>query len=272
MNRKKKIWTAITLFLIGIGSCLFLILSHKNNTVIYPLPGEASDNAKTEENISSFSLPILTYHHIRNYNNPEDKAGTDISVSPENFDSQMKWLNDNNFQTVGLDYFNRPFKLEKKPIIITFDDGYQDNYDEAFQILNKYDFKGVFYIITDKVNFPEYLTWNEILKMKNAGMIFGSHTLSHPPLDAIAKDKREKEISESKQALEDHLGAAINDFCYPYGRHDQSVVDIVKKYNYKTATTTKSGINNEFTDRLKLERLTVRNESDLKKILNPKSL
>lgn len=207
----------------------------------------------------TFEIPILMYHYIRNAEN-EDQLGQNLSVSPENFDAQMKWLSENDYATVNLSDLADKDRLsiskvvakEKRPVVITFDDGYLDAYTDAFPILKKYGFTGTFFIIrnfTDKK--PEYLTSAQIAEMDKADMEIGSHTLSHPNLISLETADATKQIVNSK------LESLV--FCYPAGKYDTEIKDIVKKANYAAAVTTKPGIATQKSDLFALPRVRIEN-------------
>jgi len=120
------------------------------------------------------TIPIFMYHYIRSYFNTNDPIGVDLSVSPEKFEEQLAWLKNNGYHNVFPNFFNSPKPLSFAPVILTFDDGYQDAYDSAFPMLQKYQMAGIFYLIVNKIGTPGYLTWDEIREMQNAGMSFGS--------------------------------------------------------------------------------------------------
>lgn len=226
-------------------------------------------NATAEQKISSFSLPVMMYHFIRSYNNPADPIGTNLSVAPDTLSKQLQWLQDNNYATVGLDYFSNPVAMDKKPVVLTFDDGYQDAYDEAFPLLKQHGFIGVFYIIINNVNKPSYLSWDEIREMQAAGMIFGSHTMNHVELQNLSPARLKDEVFTSKNILEKELGRPVNDFCYPGGKYDKLTLEAVKRAGYITATTTHSGIDDEKSPSLELTRLRITNDTSFAKILAP---
>lgn len=221
----------------------------------------------SEERVVADYAPILMFHYIRDYNNSNDALGIRLSVSPEKFNNDLLWLKNNGYESVDLAYLQNPKKISGKPVIITFDDGYEDAYTAAFPLLKKYGFKGVFYLIYDKINFPGYLDWLEITEMRKQGMIFGSHTLSHPNLAVLAQTDLDKEIGDAKWKLEKMLGAPVDDFCYPSGSYNRMAVDVVKKYGYKTAVTTHSGLAGKNSSIYELERLRVTNGMRLDKLL-----
>lgn len=214
------------------------------------------------------AIPILMYHYIRDYSNPNDPVGENLSVSPSQFEEQINWLKVNGYQSVFPDFFENPKPLALKPVILTFDDGYQDAYDSAFPLLQKYQMAGMFYLIVNKIGTPGYLTWNEILEMKKAGMSFGSHTLTHPDLRNLTNANLEKEMNESKEILEQKLGREITDFCYPSGKYNDEIMKIVQSDGYKTAVTTDSGIANLKDNPLLLKRLRISENTSFQTILS----
>lgn len=218
-------------------------------------------------------IPILMYHYIRDYNDPNDQIGTNLSVSPAKFDAQLQWLKDHGYQTVDFDYLLTPYPLPLKPVILSFDDGYLDAYTNAYPILKKYRFTATFYIITSFVGKDNYMNWDQILELKNAGMNIGSHSITHPDLSKASEEKIEREISQSQKTLEEKIGVSITDFCYPAGKYDNRTIEMLKKYHYKAATTTKSGVYQTVEDKTdknnlyELPRLRITNQTDLSKIL-----
>ncbi len=201
-----------------------------------------------------WQVPILTYHYIRNYDNQEDSLGVGLSVSPENFERQIKYLSENNYNTISFsDLFNNTI-LPPQPIILTFDDGYEDAYTEAFPVLKKYNFTGTFYIITNKL----YLTENQLREMQAAGMNIGVHTENHLLLPNLNSKQLNSEILVSKSKLEG-MGIQALDFSYPYGKHTWKVRRIVKKVGLRSAVTTVYGVNIHLCDRYQMLRISVHN-------------
>ena len=222
-------------------------------------------------------VPILMYHHIRNYNDPNDKVGTNLSVPPENFKAQIDYLKNNGFTTITfrefLDFPTR--KLPDKPIILTFDDGYQDTYDVAFHNLKSNEQIGVFYIISGFLGRPEFMTAPEVKEISDAGMEIGSHTIDHPDLTKLSAEKLSTELIESKSKLESIIGRTIVSFCYPAGQQNAAVDAAVANAGYKTATTTNMAISSTSEEKFALSRLRINPEDSLSyfadKIVNYKS-
>ena len=210
--------------------------------------------------IEKYEVPILMYHYIR-VASANDDLGQKLSVTPTNFNEQMKYLKDNGYVTIKLSDVADPEKKElsriyfekKKPIVLTFDDGYQDAYTQAFSILKKNDFKGVFFIIRDYADKVGYLSQTQIDEMRNASMEIGSHTLSHPDLSKLNTAEQHKQIFDSKEDA--------NTFCYPSGKYNNETINLVKEAGYAAAVTTKIGVARETSDLYTLPRVRVENVS-----------
>ncbi|MCL5795796.1 MAG: polysaccharide deacetylase family protein [Patescibacteria group bacterium] len=276
--KKNLLLLIILLILITIGIGLFFYYKNKtsNNkstkntqtTTSTVSPAASSSPIKTPEKISSYNVPILMYHYIRDFNDPNDEIGTNLSVSPATFDKQLKWLSDNGYQSVNPDYLLTPYTLPLKPIILTFDDGYTDAYTNAFPILKKYGFTATFYIITSSVGKNEYMSWTQIQELLKSKMNIGSHSQNHPNLANSSDAQLITELKESKNIIEEKIGQTISDFCYPAGKYDERVIKILKENNYKTAVTTKNGVANQNSDLFTLPRIRTTNATNLSKALN----
>lgn len=238
---------------------------------------EASKPEPERKTINEYRVPILMYHYIRDFNDPDDQIGTNLSVSPEKFDEQLAWLKNNSYQSINPDDLANPNKKTLtqisysnfKPVILTFDDGYKDAFDNAFPLLKKYGFTAAFYIITNYVekNNPNYMSWDNIKELKKAGMNIGSHSLTHPDLEKVTDARVDSEIGESQEVLSKSLEIKITDFCYPTGKYDTRTIEALKKYGYKTAVTVKSGIADQNSNLFELPRIRVTNSTNLEKLL-----
>jgi peptidoglycan/xylan/chitin deacetylase (PgdA/CDA1 family) len=196
------------------------------------------------------------------------------AVSPKRFKKQMKYLKRTGYTPISLDALhkylvNKTDKLPQKPILITFDDGYMDNYENALPILKEYNFPATVFVVSDLIGgsnqwdmikgHPErsLMGWREIEEMQRYGIAIGSHTLNHPSLSLLNQRDARKEIEESKKVLEDKLGVQINHFAYPYGDRNSVVMEMVKQVGYKTACSTRSGFNTGDTGLFDLRRIEV---------------
>lgn len=187
-------------------------------------------------------IPVLMYHSI-NY-----EKNNILRVPKEKFAAQMKWLYDNGYSTLSLDEVYDAVANDKevpeKSVVLTFDDGYKDNYENAFPVLKKYNFKATVFMITDEIGDSKngYLTAEQIKEMDSYGIRVESHTLDHPDLDSLSYEKQYKELAESKATLEKLLGRTVNFIAYPSGRYDSNTIKAAKKAGYKMCFKMKGGI------------------------------
>ncbi|PIP21498.1 MAG: polysaccharide deacetylase [Candidatus Nealsonbacteria bacterium CG23_combo_of_CG06-09_8_20_14_all_40_13] len=253
----------LSLFLIT-GLVVFIaayIYNGPRKTTSVQTSAGKEDNTGQPIKNSEITLPILMYHYIRNFQDPNDKIGTDLSVSPDNFNQQMAYLAKQGWQTVSLEdlanYFESGKTINPKSVIITFDDGYADAYQNALPLLEKYKFKATFFIITGKVEKPGYLSWSQIAELAKAGMEIGSHSVSHLDLSKLDTDKARVEIYNSKITLEEKLNLKITAFCYPSGAFDDETIQLVKNAGYQTAVTTVNSKEQTKENIYKLKRIRV---------------
>jgi peptidoglycan/xylan/chitin deacetylase (PgdA/CDA1 family) len=205
---------------------------------------------------------IITYHKIEEY-----RGGLrGLCVRQEIFDKQMKYLHSKGFRTIPLkkliELLKTKSKIPKKVFVITFDDGYENNYTRAFPILKKYDFTATVFLNAGTIGkfygYPrspfkdKHLSAEQIAEM-SAYLDFGSHSLTHPELTELSSDEIFKELRSSKDIIEKITGKPVDTFCYPFGDYDKSVVDTVKKM-YAGACTTNPGLINNNTDPYTLPR------------------
>jgi len=215
-------------------------------------------------------VKILMYHKV----NPHPASGgLGLRVNPINFAEQMELLKTRGYSVISFDRFmearngNRP--LPPKPLIITFDDGYADNYNYAFPILKKYRYPATVFLVYNQIggtnlwdralNFPtnKLLNWDQIKEMARNDITFGSHTLNHPHLPELTTAEITKEITDSKILLEKNLKQPVDYFCYPYGDFNKDITQAVEAAGYKAAVTVRPGDNDEKTNPFTLKRIRV---------------
>ena len=213
------------------------------------------------ENGSAVKIPILMYHYIRDFNDPNDKIGINLSVSPSNFSNELDKIQKAGYETITFrDILSK--SIPAKPIILTFDDGYEDFYQNALPVLKSHQMKAVSFVIFEKQG-GDYMTANQIKELESDGVEVGSHTLSHPDLTTVSQDKAKTEIGESKTKLENLIGKTIISFCYPSGKVNDAVEKITKDDGYLFATTTKSGIADFTSDKLLLNRYRMNPDTNI---------
>ena len=185
-------------------------------------------------------IPVLMYHSIS-----DDKSI--LSVSPSKFLEQMKFLRKSGYNSIN---FNQIYTENRKPIIITFDDGYKDNLINALPILKKYNFKSTCFVVSDFIGesnkwdenknnyfYKELLTKNDIVEWLSHGMSIGSHGKSHKSLTELDEEQIRNEIYNSKNEIQDFVGTNIDTFSYPFGQINKYSAEAVREiYNFGVTT------------------------------------
>ncbi len=191
----------------------------------------------------------LMYHHVGVLEDPQEEQYP-FTVRPDMLERQILFLKAGGYTPVSLAELDAARKAGKssvqKPVMLTFDDGYEDNYTNLFPLLKKYNVPAVIFLITDRVGTPGHMTWEQIKEMKDSGLAeFGSHTRSHRRLRSLSNEEIVKELRESKQILEEKLGSPVTALCYPFGAggFDKRVRPQVFKAGYIFDFSTKKGVN-----------------------------
>lgn len=243
---------------------------------------------------TAHSVPVLMYHHVT-------PSGGAINASPKNFEDQLAWLSRHGYRSLATEEFAAHLNGEPvlpKSVLITFDDGYLDNWVYAYPLLKKYGYKAVVFLITSLVNdgpirphlgqqqvlpdTPEHaecerrieqgdsdsviLRWSEIKAMQESGLIeFHSHTHTHTRWDKSdrAHEKNaliEQELQQSRQTLLANLGEVSEHFCWPQGYFDADYVRVAQQAGFKYLYTTQAfGQNRVGHDPAHIYRFAVRN-------------
>jgi peptidoglycan/xylan/chitin deacetylase (PgdA/CDA1 family) len=210
----------------------------------------------------SNKIPVLMYHSI------DYEKGNELRIPKEKFREQMKYLKDEGFTPLSLDELYSHIllgtKIPQKPIVITLDDGYVDNYTNAYPVLKEFGFKAVVFMITNMMNSSSaYLSSDQIKEMDKEGISIESHTVSHPKLDQLSYEEQIKELKDSKEELEKVLGRNVKYIAYPYGKFNKNTLKAVDEVGYKMAFSTESGLANKSNGVYKLHRIYVSNKHNI---------
>ena len=209
--------------------------------------------------INKKGLTILTYHSISNGIEPDE------TVTPEEFEKQLQYIKEN-YKVISLEeaveYIQTDIEKISGSIVITFDDGYSDNYRYAYPLLKKYNFPATIFLVSDFINSDssKYLSPSEIHEMKSNNISFGSHTISHRILTRLRNEEILREIRDSKNILESQLGQRINSFAYPVGTRvdfNSEIMETVKASKYACACSNVYGINGNTTNIFALKRIGI---------------
>ena len=175
---------------------------------------------------------VLMYHCVSEEPTTQNTA---LFVRPSDFEDQARALVENGIDTLFADEFG---EVENVSVILTFDDGYEDNYTEMFPILKKYNLKATVYMIAYKIGMPGYLTAEQIKEMSDSGLVqFGSHTLDHPELSRLSESDIRAQLEGSKWIISQTTGEAVTTLAYPSGKYNSAVMDIASEM-YQFAYTT----------------------------------
>jgi len=207
--------------------------------------------------------PVLTFHDI-------DKRPSVISVQPKVFQRGIASLYACGYRTLSqmevVDILNRGVRFPDRCFGITFDDGYQSVYTEAFSVLQHYGMSATVFLTVGEgdtarptgrlpsLDGRSMLSWDEIHEMHQCGIEFGAHTCTHPDLTLIPPHLVKKEVCDSKAIIEDALGTPVSCFAYPYGRYNYRVRNIVQEH-FSCAYSDKLGLINKYSDLYAFERV-----------------
>lgn len=214
-----------------------------------------------------FFVPMLMYHNINDNYNPSNASA---EISGEMFEEHLLYLKENGYSPIFLkDYYQfrtNGERLPDKPIVITFDDGYLNNYTVAYPLLKKYNMNATIFIITGRtglqgaVKYPHF-TWAQAMEMDKSPYVdIQSHTQYHNDLSSVNKGVAVLELRKSKRLIEKMLNKEVLFLAYPYGSRNEVVIKAAKKAGYKAAVladAVNQGVNRSDTDLMQLKRIAV---------------
>ncbi len=207
--------------------------------------------------------PILMYHYVSELPEDADEYRQGLTISPAQFTDQMDFLHTSGYETISLyqldNALNYGAELPHNPIVLTFDDGYIDHFNDVFPFLIEFGYIGTFFVITDRLdnNDPQYITWEQAQLMEGAGMSIESHTKSHPDLRNRNYDYLIFQVLGSIESIEAHLGQPSLMFSYPSGRYDENTLEILGTMPVQRAVTTENGAWHTTDNRLEVTRLRI---------------
>ncbi|MFH1093632.1 MAG: polysaccharide deacetylase family protein [Candidatus Omnitrophota bacterium] len=209
-----------------------------------------------------YSVPVLMYHSIG-----RGGENSRLIVTPESFERQMIFLKKGNYQILSLDEYVELLRGNRKPdkraVVITFDDGFRDNYTNAYPILKEHRIPAAISVVPEWVGRANMMSWEQIKELHGDGLIeIVSHGLKHCPLDTLSKDSTIRELKESKRILEKKLNTIINYLCYPCGNFTPFVKELAKLSGYKAAMATHPDAGIALNDTYAIRRIRISQSAD----------
>jgi peptidoglycan/xylan/chitin deacetylase (PgdA/CDA1 family) len=189
-------------------------------------------------------VPILMYHVIADP--PAGAPYPELFVSRADFEGQMRWLERRGYRPVTLravwDHWHRGAPLPKKPIVLTFDDGYREVADDALPTMRERRWPGVLNLTVKNLHIAGGLSETLVRRLISAGWEIDAHSLTHPDLTGLDEESLTREIAGARKELRRRFDVAVEFFCYPAGRYDTRVIAVVRRAGYLGATTTIDGL------------------------------
>lgn len=192
---------------------------------IYITPG-----AEAFEPTASVNVPVLMYHAVSD----NCWGSSELFVSPKNMEAQLKYLVENDYDPIWFEDLAHVEDYDK-PVILTFDDGYDDNYTELFPLLQKYNVKATIFVIAkDTVGISHKMTEEQIRELSDSGLVsIQSHGYSHGYMDSMSEEELEYELTESKKILSRITGKTPYVLCYPSGKYNNRTLEVAARhYNF----------------------------------------
>ncbi len=198
-------------------------------------------------------VPVLVYHSVAQQHPGMTGEQRELDVDPATFRAQMDYLARERHPVVSfaglIDALMGRGKLPPDAVVITFDDGWKDQFTDAFPILQQHGFTATFFVYTAAIsNGSAFMTWDDLRALQQAGMTIGSHSRTHPML-TVRGVPLNAEIDGSREDIMRHLGTAPDFFAYPYGDVDRHVADVVRTAGYLGARGMGDGPANGPSDR-----------------------
>jgi peptidoglycan/xylan/chitin deacetylase (PgdA/CDA1 family) len=185
-------------------------------------------------------IPIFCYHHIRDWVRSDTEDERAYIVSPDDLEEQLAWLKEEGYTSVDTqqvyEYYALGKPLPPKPVMLSFDDNDDNQYENAAPLLEKYGFKGVFFIMTVTIGQENYMTEEQLKDLSERGHDIQPHTWDHHMVTGYKTEEEwELQIVGPKATLEKILGKETPFFAYPFGIYNAEVAEKVKGYGYKAA-------------------------------------
>ena len=236
-----KNYQLILIIIILFSACTSSTDETKNKNNTSEKNANDSTNSKPIADVATIlskkEVPVLCYHHIRNFTAGGRLMG--YEVSPEGFAAQMKALADSGYKTILPDdlyeYLVHGATLPPKPVMITFDDNDKEQFTIGETEMKKYGFKGVYFIMTISINRPRYMSAEELKQLSDSGHAIEGHTWDHHMVTKYTAATWDTQLVKPQKRLEAITGKPIKYFAYPFGLWNREAIPELKNHGYKLA-------------------------------------
>lgn len=274
-KRKSKLPITIAILILILISLLLLIYfknqnSNNNNDKISNINNEETKSPSTDtlqNNIpvdrfegltltdENIGIPVLYYHSV------DPSEANEVIISPDKLKEQLTYIKDSGYTTLTMkevyDYILNNKPIPEKSILITFDDGYMDNYVNAFPILKELDMKATIFVIANGIDDGYYMSSEQLKEMSDYGIDIESHTFSHGHLDTMSYEEQLQELKSSKEIIEGITGKTVLSVAYPFGDYNEDSIRASRDAGYALSFTTNRGLADRDDNPLSLDRIYV---------------
>lgn len=206
--------------------------------------------------------PILMYHRV-DVDRPMDRVGRELTVSPEQFEEQLAYLKSRGFTGISMEQMLQRVESGASldhVVVLTFDDGYEDQYTYALPLLQRYNDSATFYIVTGMLDRPRHLSWAQLYRMRDLGQDIAAHGMQHDDLSLMTPTQQARQIENSVELLRHKLHAAVASYGYPSGRFNVTTLQLVRAANVDMAVTTDAKYVIGAETRYEIPRIRVRSD------------
>jgi peptidoglycan/xylan/chitin deacetylase (PgdA/CDA1 family) len=216
--------------------------------------------ANSEETVTKVKLPIIMYHYVEYVKDEGDTIRKSLNIMPHIFEDQMKDLRDAGYTTYFMsevpDLLSGKTPLASRSAVLTFDDGYEDFYTDAFPILVTYNIKATQYVTYDFVGRKGFMNKQQLSEILASDLVeVGSHAINHYGMGRMTDTQAKFQLKESKNVFEELFALPITTFAYPYGGFNEETPQIAQKAGYMAAVSVNPGVMHAVDEMYELKRV-----------------
>lgn len=263
MNNRKILFIFIIILFLSMIINFTIINNSTNNSdnIILTNTSEYTDSNNTyiSENINltsdNIGVPVLYYHSVNK------NADNEVTITPDALEEQLNYIHDNNYVTITIkelyEHLKNSAPIPEKSILITFDDGYMNNYTEAFPMLKKLNMKATIFCVGNSLDGSYYLSQDALKEMSDYGIDIQCHTVNHVHLDTLSYEEQLSELRRSKEIIEKITEKEVLSVAYPFGDYNSETIKAAKEAGYKLAFTTHLGLADRNDNIYELDRIYI---------------